>query len=131
MPRRKTLTLNLHALECGEQIYQLLFDCEQLFDYDLSTLKITIQEDIEVKIKNIDKVIYNLERYMAHYPNYSDVEGGENLVKKKTMAKMLGVSRVTLDKWIRDGLIFRGHHRFPGTLKAFDPIDILDQLKKI
>ncbi|MFI3320117.1 MAG: hypothetical protein SNH01_04685 [Rikenellaceae bacterium] len=129
MPRRKTLTLDLHTLECGEQIYQLLFDCEQLLDYDLSTLKITIQEFIDVKIRNIDKVIKNLERYMKINPNYSDVESSHKLVKKQTLAKMLGVSRVTLDKWLRDGLIFQERYDTAGSLKAFDPIDILNQLK--
>ncbi|MFR9548242.1 MAG: hypothetical protein SNG27_09235 [Rikenellaceae bacterium] len=130
MPRRKTLTLDLDALECGDKIYQLLYDCDELIDYDLSTLKITVQEEIENKIKDIDKVIRNLERYMAINPNYSDVENGNNLVKKQTLAKMLGVSRVTLNKWFRDGLLYRESYHTPGTLKAVDPIDILEQLKK-
>ncbi len=130
MPRRKTITIDLSTLEFGDSIYELLAEEEQFLNYDMSTLKITIQEEIENKIKDPKTAIQNLERYMAINPNYSDVPYKQNLVKTQTLAKMLGVTRVTLNKWLKDGLLFRNTPNYGRALKAFDPIDVLEQLKK-
>jgi predicted DNA-binding transcriptional regulator AlpA len=75
------------------------------------------------QIRDIDRAINNLTRYLTNNPNSIETVNGESLVSKKQIAKMLKISRPTLDKWIKEGFItpikskfLRGAHIFPPEL---------------
>ena len=131
MPRRKTLNVNLPELEHGLDIFLKLKNDPMLAGYDLSTLKITIQESIIKQIKDIDRVTRNLENYLVANPNCCELFDGMKYVSKQKLAKMLKVSRVTLDKWIADELIKPRFLSSTIALEILDPYDILAQLKEI
>ncbi len=130
MPRRKKITVKLKDLEDAKYL-ERLFGREPLFEeYDLSTLQITVQKKIYHKIKDIDRVIDNIERYLAINPNMvviSEFDGGY-WVSRELLAKMAKVTRVTITKWFADKII--APRREVG-FSSPDPYYVLEQLKVI
>jgi predicted site-specific integrase-resolvase len=57
------------------------------------------------------------------------VVNGEALVSKKQIAKMLKISRPTLDKWINDGFITPVKSKFLRGTLIFPPDLVLQQLQ--
>jgi hypothetical protein len=76
----------------------------------------------------VEKAIENLKWYASVHSDRIEEWMGYRSINKKDLAKMMRVSRPTLDKWIRDGFIQ------PVQIdRAFEifPIDtVLEQLEK-
>jgi len=95
----------------------------------METIEISVKKKITPRIRNIDKAIDNLKRYIAVNKEFIQIVNGEAIVSKKDIAKMLRISRPTLDKWIRDGFIIPVQSNVLPNTEIFPPELILKQLQ--
>ena len=129
MPRRKQITIPIYKLAVFGILINELSNNPLLVDYDLSSVKLTIlKKKSPPRIKDVEKAIENLKWYMSVYKDLIVEVEGYRTVSKKDLAKMMRVSRPTLDKWIRDGFI---KPTIVGGIAEIFPIDaVLEQLEK-
>lgn len=127
MPRRKQTTLKIQDIKLSEEIINLLKQEPQFEGCDFTTVKVSALETIEPKIKDIDRAIDNLERYLYINKNCCETFDDLRYVEKQKLAKMLKVSRSTLDRWVENGFV--KPHTLEGIGDIYDPFQILDQLK--
>jgi predicted DNA-binding transcriptional regulator AlpA len=123
MSRRKTYKIPLCETPIFDTVSLELLQHPDAADFDMTTAQIVVKGKIQPKIRNIDKTINNITLYLTNNPNSYEVINSEPLVSKKQIAKMLKISRPTLDKWIKDGFItpiesknFRDTITFPPVL---------------
>jgi len=130
MPRRKTYKLLAKEMD----FYNLLVDELRLMnpqlvaDYDMETLEISMKKKIKPQIKDIDKAIENLKRHLPTYKNEVEIYQNEALVHKKDIARFLGITRPTLDKWIHEGFIKAIKSKYLPDAYFYPPEEILKQL---
>ncbi|WP_297094025.1 hypothetical protein [uncultured Draconibacterium sp.] len=129
MPRRKQYKIPAREMEVYDAIVAELQQKPELADYDMNTLEISVRKKINPRIQNIDKAIENLERYMVVNKEFIRIVNGEAIVLKKDIAKMLKISRPTLDKWIKDGFISSVKSEVMDNTEIFPPDLILKQLQ--
>ncbi len=129
MPRRKQYKIPAREMEVFDAIVAELEQKQGLADYDMNTLEISVKKKINPRIQNIDKAIENLERYMVVNKEFIRMVNGEAIVLKKDIAKMLKISRPTLDKWIKEGFINSVHSKVMVNTEIFPPELILGQLQ--
>jgi len=129
MPRRQQITIPVEKLSVFDNLIEELSENPLWDDYDLDTVKLTIlKKKAPPRIKDVDKAIENLKWYVAANSSRIEMFEGHQIINKKDLAKMMRVSRPTLDKWIRDGFI--KPKRLARSLEIF-PIDaVLEQLEK-
>lgn len=129
MPRRKQYKILASQTDIFDSIVAELQKNSELADYDMESIEISVKKKITPQIRNIDKAINNLKRYIAVNQEFIQIINGEAIVSKKDIAKMMKISRPTLDKWIKDGFIFPVQsHVLPNT-EIFPPDVILKQLQ--
>jgi hypothetical protein len=97
-------------------------------DYDMNTIEISVKKKITPRIQNIDKAIGNLKRYIMVNKEFIQVFNGEAMVSKKDIARMLKISRPTLNKWIKDGFITPIKSKTISNIEILPPGIILEQL---
>ena len=129
MPRRKQYKISARQTAIHDTIVSELQKNPELADYDMETIEISVKKKITPRIRNIDKAIDNLKRYIAVNKEFIQIVNGEAIVSKKDIAKMLKISRPTLDKWIRDGFIIPVQSNVLPNTEIFPPDLILKQLK--
>lgn len=136
MPRRKQTKLLLK--DRYPDIYETIInrlkeDSDLSTNYDMDNIELPIllkAKKSPPKILNIDKAISNLKRYMAINEKHIETFQGEQIVLKKDIAKMLKISRPTLDKWIKDGFITPVKSKHFRNLEIYPPATVLEQLLK-
>jgi predicted DNA-binding transcriptional regulator AlpA len=129
MPRRKQYKISARQTAIYEAIVSELQKNPELADYDMETIEISVKKKIVPRIRNIDKAIDNLKRYIVVNKEFIQIVNGEAIVSKKDIAKMLKISRPTLDKWIKDGFITPVQSTVLPNTKVFPPDLILKQLQ--
>ncbi len=129
MPRRKQYKLPARQTSIYEAIVSELQKNPELADYDMETIEISVKKKITPRIRDIDKAIDNLKRYISVNREFIQIVNGEAIVSKKDIAKMLKISRPTLDKWIRDGFITPVQSNVLSNAEVFPPDLILKQLQ--
>lgn len=129
MPRRKQYKISARQTAIYEAIVSELQKNPELADYDMKTMEISVKKKIVPRIRNIDKAIDNLKRYIVVNKEFIQIVNGEAIVSKKDIAKMMKISRPTLDKWIRDGFITPVQSTVLPNTEVFPPDLILKQLQ--
>ena len=129
MPRRKQYKISARQTAIYGAIVSELQKNPELADYDMETIEISVKKKIVPRIRNIDKAIDNLKRYIAVNNEFIHIVNGEAIVSKKDIAKMMKISRPTLDKWIRDGFITPVQSTVLPNTEVFPPDLILKQLQ--
>ena len=129
MPRRKQYKILARQTAIHDTIVYELQKNSELADYDMETIEISVKKKITPRIRNIDKAIDNLKRYIAVNKEFIQIVNGEAIVSKKDIAKMLKISRPTLDKWIREGFIIPVQSNVLPNTEIFPPELILKQLQ--
>jgi DNA-binding transcriptional regulator YiaG len=129
MPRRKQYKISARQTAIYDVIVAELQQNPELADYDMGTIEISIKKKITPRIQNIDLAIANLKRYIAINKEQIQIINGEMIVTKKDMARMLKISRPTLDKWIREEFIIPVQSSVLSDTKIFPPDQILKQLQ--
>ncbi len=129
MPRRKQYKISARQTAIYDAIVAELQKNPELADYDMETIEILVKKKITPRIRDIDKAIDNLKRYIAVNKEFSQIVNGEAIVSKKDIAKMLKISRPTFDKWIRDGFIIPVQSNVLPNTEISPPDLILKQLQ--
>lgn len=129
MPRRKQYKISARQTAIYDVIVAELQQNPELADYDMDTIEISIKKKFTPRIQNIDLAIANLKRYLAINNEQIQIINREMIVAKKDIARMLKISRPTLDKWIRDGFITPVQSSVLPDIKIFPPDQILEQLQ--
>ena len=129
MPRRRQITIPVEKLTVYEELINELSENPIWEDYDLDTVKLTIlKKKAPPHIKDVEKAIENLKWYVAINNSRIEIVEGQQIINKKDLAKMMKISRPTLDKWIRDGFI--QPKKLARSLEIY-PVDaVLEQLEK-
>ncbi|MDL2266029.1 helix-turn-helix domain-containing protein [Parabacteroides sp. OttesenSCG-928-G21] len=129
MSRRKKITIKAKDTSVYRLIVSELSKNPELADYDMSSIEIIIKKKIEPTIKDADKAISNLQQYYAANKQFIQTFNGKQLISKKDLAKMLRVSRPTVDKWLEHGFIKPS--RIAGTsFDCFQIDEVIEQLRK-
>ncbi|MDR1644557.1 MAG: helix-turn-helix domain-containing protein [Tannerellaceae bacterium] len=129
MSRRKLYKISAQDTSIYDMIVsELQKNPELAADYDMSTIEISVKKKIIPHIQDIDKAIDNLKRYMMVNKEFLQVFNGEAMVLKKDIARMLKISRPTLNKWIKDGFITPVKSKTISSIEIFPPDIILEQL---
>ena len=129
MPRRKQYKISARQTAIYDVIVAELQKNPELADYDMGTIEISIKKKITPRIQDIDSAIANLKRYLAINKEHIQTINGEMIVSKKDIARMLKISRPTLDKWIREEFITPVRSSVLSDTKVFPPDQILKQLQ--
>ena len=129
MPRRKQYKISARQAAIYDLIVAELQQNPELADYDMGTIEISIKKKITPRIQDIDSAIANLKRYLAINRELIQTVNGEMIVTKKDIARMLKISRPTLDKWIREEFITPVQSGVLSDTKIFPPDQILKQLQ--
>ena len=130
MSRRKQIKIQAEDTSIYEQIVSELSKNPELAeDYDMGSIEITIKKKHHPYIQDVDKAILNLQRYYAANKQYIETFEGWQIISKKDLAKMMKVSRPTLDKWLENGFVKPS--RIPRTsIISFQIDEVIDQLRK-
>lgn len=129
MARRKKHIISAKDLHIYEKLIEELSQNSELADYDMDSIEISILKKLNPQIRNIDKAIYNLKRYLAINEKNITIINGEPSIFKIDIIKMMKISRPTLDKWIKDGNITPQYSNF-FRRDIFPPRLILKQLEE-
>jgi hypothetical protein len=130
MPRRKKQIIKAKGLWIFQDLVsELSRNPELAEDYDMESIEIIIKKKIVPIIKDVDRVIKNLQHYSAANKQFIGTFNGRQLIFKKDLAKMMKVSRPTLDRWIKNGFIKPSP--IPGiSLESFQIDEVIEQLRK-
>lgn len=107
MPRTKELKINASGLGCYNQLIAELNKSPLLADYDLSTIELKVKHNKPKPIlkKNVGELINNLLRYQSANRERIPTLDGMQLINKQLLARMLKITRATLDSWIKKEFI--------------------------
>ena len=102
MPRRRKIEIKASELECFDILAGELRTREEFSDLDTQSIRVWAYENYEQELKNADKALYNLDRWLAVHRNETFLTStkGDRLLTKKELAKALGITRPTLDRWL-------------------------------
>ena len=129
MPRRQQITIPVEKLSVYENLIKELSENPLLEDYDLNSVKLTIlKKKAPPRIKDVDKAIESLKWHFAAKSKCIEVAMGHKIINKKDLAKMMKISRPTLDKWIKEGFI--QPEKLARTLEIYSVDAVLEQLEK-
>lgn len=129
MPPRKEIKIPALGLKCFDAIQSELSGHAELADYDFSTLTLTVKKKKNPPyIRDIDTPIANLERYARNNAHLIEYYEDEQLILKKDLARMMKISRPTLDKWIEAGFIKRGSSKYLN-MELYQIDSVIQQLR--
>lgn len=115
MPRRRKIEIKASVLECFEALVAELSRREEFANFDAESLRVWAYESYEQELKGVDKALHNLDRWLAAHRNelYLTNFQGERLLCKQELAKALGITRPTLDRWLKSKWLLdcRDHSR--------------------
>lgn len=98
-------------LDCYGRLVTELKKNPLFADYDLSSIELKVKHNKPKPIlqKDVNELINNLLRYQSankeHIPTLDEMQ----LINKKLLARMLKITRATLDSWIKKGFIQPSH----------------------
>lgn len=107
MPRRRRIEIKASELACFNTLVETLRSRPEFADFDPSSVRVWAYESYEPTLKNADKIIRRFDYWLATHKNDSFLtnEIGSRLLCKKHLVIALGITRPTLDRWIRNGLL--------------------------
>ena len=103
MSCRRKIEIKASELECYETLVAELSKREEFANFDAESLRVWAYESYEQELKGVDKALRNLDRWIAAHQNdlYLTNIQGERLLCKQDLAKALGITRPTLDRWLK------------------------------
>lgn len=111
MPRTRELKINTSELGCYSQLVAELNKNPLLADYDLNTIELKVKHRKPKPIlkKDVGELINNLLRYQSANRERIPTLDGVQLINKQLLARMLKITRATLDSWVKKGFIQPSH----------------------
>ena len=103
MPRRRKIEIKASELECYETLVAELSKRTEFANFDAESLRVWAYESYEQELQGVDKALRNLDYWLAAHRNDLFITNmqGERLLCKQDLAKALGISRPTLDRWLK------------------------------
>ena len=103
MPRRRKIEIKASELECYEMLVAELSKREVFASFDMASLRVWAYENYEQELKGVEKSLRRLDHWLAAHRNdlYLTNIQGERLLCKQDLAKALGITRPTLDRWLK------------------------------
>lgn len=129
MARRKKNTIDLKSLKIYPLLLEELEKNPDYADKDLTSLNLTVYDSFEASIKNVDKAILRLKRYVAANKNFINMVEDEQLINRVELSKMLGISRQTLSEWIKKGFITPQKSKYLRNTETFSTNAVLRELQ--
>lgn len=130
MARRKKTTINFKDLKTYPLLLKELQEHPDHADKDFSTLILTVLDSYETTIKDVDRSIIRLKRYVAANKQFIVTHQGEQIINRTELAKMLGISRQTLTKWINAGFITPLKSKYISNMETFNTDAVLKELEE-
>lgn len=129
MARRRKITIDLKTLKTYPLLLKELESHPDYTDKDLTSLNLTVYDNFEPGIKDVDKAILRLKRYVAANKQFITTFKDEQIISRSDLSKMLGITRQTLTKWIRNGFITTQKSKYISTLETFNTDMVLKELE--
>lgn len=131
MPRRKKITIKAKDTPIFDLLAsELSKNPELAMDYDMDSIEITITKKHQPYIQDVDKAISNLQHYYAANQKFIEHFNGKPIISKYLLAKMMKVSRPTVDQWLEKGFI--SQYVMTGiNISSFDIDEGIEQLRKL
>ena len=103
MPRRRKIEIKASELECYDKLVAELSKREEFASFDAGRLRVWAYENYEQELKGVNKALRNLDHWLAAHRNELFITNmqGERLLCKQDLAKALGITRPTLDRWLK------------------------------
>ena len=134
MFRRRKIEIKASELECFETLIAELGKREEFADFDAESLRVWAYESYEQELKGVDKALRNLDRWLAAHRNelYLTNFQGERLLCKQELAKALGITRPTLDRWLKSKWLkdCRDHSRTEDNIYYYSAVAIKSALEE-
>jgi hypothetical protein len=129
MPHIKELRISAKELKSSHVLIDELLKAGYFEEYDVNTLQVVLcKKKAPVRINDVNQAIANLENYAAANSDLIETINGEQIILKKDLAKMMKISRPTLDKWINNGFIEKGKST-TFNMELYQIDSVLDQLR--
>lgn len=129
MARRKKNTIDLKSLKIYSLLLEELEKYPNYADKDFTSLNLTVYDSFEANIKDVDKAILRLKRYIAANKKFIDTVEDEQLINRVELSKMLGISRQTLSQWIKKGFITPQKSKYLRNVETFSTDAVLRELQ--
>ena len=103
MPRRQKIEIKVSELECYETLVAELSKRAEFANFDTASLRVWAYESYEQELKGAEKSLRRLDHWLAAHRNDLFITNmqGERLLCKQDLAKALGITRPTLDRWLK------------------------------
>lgn len=103
MPRRRKIEIKASELECYETLVAELSKRKEFANFDAGSLRVWTYESYEQELKDVEKSLHRLDHWLAAHRNELFISNmqGERLLCKQDLAKALGITRPTLDRWLK------------------------------
>ena len=103
MPRRRKIEIKASELECYETLVAELSRRVEFVDFDMASLRVWAYESYEQELQGVEKSLRRLDHWLAAHRNELFITNmrGERLLCKQDLAKALGITRPTLDRWLK------------------------------
>ena len=103
MPRRRKIEIKASELECYETLVAELSKHEEFANFDAGGLRVWAYESYEQELQCVEKSLRRLDHWLAAHHNELFITNmqGERLLCKQDLAKALGITRPTLDRWLK------------------------------
>ena len=123
MPRRRKIEIKASELECYETLVAELSRRVEFVDFDMASLRVWAYESYEQELKGVEKSLRRLDHWLAAHRNELFIINmqGERLLCKQDLAKALGITRPTLDRWLKSKWLkdCRDHSRDDDTISYY------------
>ena len=103
MSRRRKIEIKASELECYDMLVAELSKREEFANFDMASLRVWAYESYEQELKGVEKSLRRLDHWLAAHRNELFITNmqGERLLCKQDLAKALGITRPTLDRWLK------------------------------
>ena len=134
MPRRRKIEIKASELECYETLVAELSRRVEFVDFDMASLRVWAYESYEQELKGVEKSLRRLDHWLAAHHNELFITNmqGERLLCKQDLAKALGITRPTLDRWLKSKWLegCRDHSRDDDTIYYYSATAIKSALEE-
>ena len=103
MSRRRKIEIKASELECYDKLVAELSKREEFASFDAGSLRVWAYESYEQELKGVEKSLRRLDHWLAAHHNELFITNmqSERLLCKQDLAKALGITRPTLDRWLK------------------------------
>ena len=98
MSRPKLLRISIGDFPFGASLKSSLGRMKELSGYDLDSVELVVRAKSKPYIADVERAISNLHHYAEANKNHIPVFEGEQFISKKLLARMMRVSRPTLNR---------------------------------